>query len=139
MSDRIGTHSWQKILYTTSLKNCVSFFNIWFFFKVGNLVLKQDIGLRMGIDPIQLWAYLFLCFLESKLITSSIIKSIKILWSRDISVQTDDRKRSLRNKKFSSFLKFIYPKKLELKTEHQSTHAIILSRCHCCGCCCLNV
>ena len=35
------------------------------YFTVGNLVLKQDIGIPMGIDPAPFWANLFLYFFES--------------------------------------------------------------------------
>ena len=35
---------------------------------MGNLVFKQEIGIRMGIDPVPYWANLFLSFFESKYI-----------------------------------------------------------------------
>ena len=40
------------------------------YFTVGNLVLKQDIGIPMGTDLAPFWANLFLYFFESKFVKS---------------------------------------------------------------------
>ena len=42
------------------------------YFTVGNLVLKQNIGIPMGIDPAPFWANLFLYYFESKFVQSLI-------------------------------------------------------------------
>ena len=62
-----------KIFFTkTSLIEAVTFLIKQCYFTVGNLVLKQDIGIPMGIDPAPFWANLFLYFFESKFVQSLI-------------------------------------------------------------------
>ena len=61
----------EKIFFTeTSFIQAVSFLIERFYFTVGNLVLKQDIGIPMGIDPAPFWTNLFLYFFESKFVKS---------------------------------------------------------------------
>ena len=45
-----------------------------FYFTVGNMVLKQDIRIPIGIDPVPFWANLFLCFFESEHVQNLISK-----------------------------------------------------------------
>ena len=81
----------------------------------------------MGIDPAPFWANLFLYHFETKYITSLVSARSKIPYNfhsigrfiDDLCVIND------RNSFFDNF-KDIYPKELELKLEHQSSHATSL-------------
>ena len=44
------------------------------YFKVGNKLFRQTIGMPMGIDPSPFWANIYLCNYESKFITG-LVKS----------------------------------------------------------------
>ena len=55
------------------LKNC--------YFTVGNNILKQDIGIPMGIDPAPFWANRFLYHFETKYFTSLVSACSKILYN----------------------------------------------------------
>ena len=97
------------------IKNCC--------FTVGNNILKQDIGIPMGIDPAPFWANLFLYHFEAKYITSLVSARSKIPYNfhsfgRFIGLCVINYKNSF----FDNF-KDIYPKELELKLEHQGSHA----------------
>ena len=62
----------KRFFTKASLVETVTFLNKQCYFTVGNLVLKQDIGIPMGIDPAPFWANLFLYSFESKFVQSLI-------------------------------------------------------------------
>ena len=91
------------------------------------MVLKQDIGIPMGIDPAQFWANLFLYFFESKYVKQLISNgSCKAHKYHGVSRFIDDLCAINYDKKFLTSCKNIYPMKLELKVEHQGNHTSFL-------------
>ena len=111
-----------------SLKRAVSRLVTNCYFTVGNCVLRQSIGIPMGIDPAPFWANLYLYFYEetyvSNLIRVDRTKARKFNSTRrfidDLITINDDGEfgREYRN---------IYPAELELKVEHSGVHATFLS------------
>ena len=68
-----NTHAFSK----SSLKRAVRHLIENCHYTVGNLVMRQCIGIPMGIDPAPFWANLYLYYYEEKYI-SGLIKSDKI-------------------------------------------------------------
>ena len=102
------------------------------FFTVGNCVLKQDIGIPMGIDPAPFWANLFLYTYESEYV-SNLIKS----GSNDDKAKArhfhatkrfiDDLCTLNDGGVFGDVFQDIYPPELDLKLEHSGTHGTFLN------------
>ena len=118
----------QKRYFTkTTLINAVSFLISQCYFTVGNLVFKQDIGIPMGIDPAPFWANLFLYFFESKFIKNLLSSGSKRAYKyHGIGRFIDDLCALNDGNDFAKSHRNIYPKELELKIEHQGTHATFL-------------
>ena len=79
----------------------------------------------MGIDPAPFWANLFLYHFETKYITSLVSARSKISYNNFHSIGRFIDDLCVINDK-TSFLdnfKDIYPKELDLKLEHQGSHA----------------
>ena len=110
-----------------TLIEAVSFLISKCYFTVGNLVFKQDIGIPMGIDPAPFWANLFLYFFESKFMKDLISSGSKRAYRyHGVGRFIDDLCAINDSNDFASSHKCIYPKELELKVEHQGTHATFL-------------
>ena len=94
---------------------------------MGNNILKQDIGIPMGIDPAPFWANLFLYHFEAKYFTSLVSARSKIPYNfHSIGRFIDDLCVSMIGTLSLIILRDIYPKELELKLEHQGSHATFL-------------
>ena len=94
---------------------------------VGNLMIRQSIGIPMGIDPAPFWANLYLHRYEEIFISSQM--SVNKVRARKFIHATrfiDDECNLNDCGEFSRSYKEIYPKELELKCEHQGTHATFL-------------
>ena len=99
------------------------------YFVVGNLIIRQSIGIPMGIDPAPFWANLYLykfenSFMES-LRRSDVAKSRKF---HGCARFIDDLVCLNDGGEFKDSYKEIYPNELELKCEHheREKHATFL-------------
>ena len=97
------------------------------YFQIGNLLFKQCIGIPMGIDPAPFWANLHLYVYEYKFITG-IMKTDKLraMRFRYATRFIDDECNLNDGGEFGRSYKSIYPPELELKCEHQGSHATFL-------------
>ena len=94
---------------------------------IGKMVLKQDIGISMGIDPASFWASLSLYFFESKYIKrKSINGSLKHINIMGFLGFIDDLFAINVDIELLTSFKKIYPKELELRVEHQGNHVSFL-------------
>ena len=90
-------------------------------------MFKQDVGIPMGIDPAPFWANLFLYFFESKYVKDLIsLGSQKAYKFHGTGRFIDDLCAINDGNEFYKSFKNIYPHDLELKVEHQGTHATFL-------------
>ena len=97
------------------------------YFVVGNLIIRQSIGIPMGIDPAPFWANLYLYFYEHKFVTD-LMASDKRRARKFINACRfiDDECNLNDHGEFSRSYQEIYPSELQLKCEHQGTHATFL-------------
>ena len=97
------------------------------FFEVGNLLLRQSIGIPMGIDPAPFWANLYLYFYENQFITK-LISADKFRARRFLHAFRfiDDQCNLNDSNEFLKSHSEIYPPELHLKCEHQGIHATFL-------------
>ena len=97
-------------------------------FTVGNLVMRQCIGIPMGIDPAPFWANLYLYYYEEKYI-SGLIGSDKIKARKFHAVKRfiDDLLALNDGGEFGRNHNNIYPVELELKLEHSGREATFLN------------
>ena len=117
----------KRFFTKASLIQAVTFLIKQCYFTVGNLVLKQDIGIPMGIDPAPFWANLFLYFFESKFVQSLIsLGSTRAFHFHSVGRFIDDLCAINDREEFLVSYRDIYPPELELKVEHQGTHATFL-------------
>ena len=109
-----------KVAVKHLIQNC--------FFSVGNTVLRQAIGIPMGIDPAPFWANLFLYAYESSFI-SNLITTDKVKARHFHSTKRfiDDLCALNDGGEFGRVYKDIYPNELELKIEHSGVHASFLN------------
>ena len=109
-----------KVAVKHLIENC--------FFSVGNTVLRQAIGIPMGIDPAPFWANLFLYAYESSYV-SDLIATDKVKARHFHSTKRfiDDLCALNDGGEFGRSYKDIYPNELELKVEHSGVHASFLS------------
>ena len=97
------------------------------YFKVGNLLFHQCIGIPMGIDPAPFWANLHLYSYECDFITS--LKSsdkARAMKFRYATRFIDDNCNLNDGGEFGRSFQQIYPKELEVKCEHSGIHATFL-------------
>ena len=97
------------------------------YFQVGNLLFKQCIGIAMGIDPAPFWANLHLYSYEYNYITN-LMRSDKAK-ARKFRYATrfiDDECNLNDGGEFGRSFQDIYPPVLELKCEHNGSHATFL-------------
>ena len=129
-----GKASWGKKLkygigYTkNSLKTAVRHLIENCYFSVGNIILRQAIGIPMGIDPAPFWANLFLYYYEEKFI-SNLISTDKVKARHFHSTKRfiDDLCAINDGGKFGNSFVDIYPQELDLKLEHSGSHASFLN------------
>ena len=97
------------------------------YFTVGDILFRQNIGIPMGIDPAPFWANLYLYYYENNFMT----KLIKTDRYRGFKFKNcfrfiDDACNINDDGEFQRSYAEIYPKELQLKCEHQGTHATFL-------------
>ena len=96
-------------------------------FLIGNKLFLQIIGIPMGIDPAPFWANLHLYSYECDFITSLMAldkgRAIKFLQACRF---IDDECNLNDGGEFGRSFKSIYPPQLELKCEHEGSHATFL-------------
>ena len=94
---------------------------------IGNVILLQPVGIPMGVDPVPFWANLYSQNYESIYITN-IIGTNKFRGRRFHSTFwfTDDLSTLNDGGEFGKAFLEIYPTELELKVEHNGSHAPFL-------------
>ena len=118
----------RKGSYTASqVKMMVSHLISETYFTVGDILFRQNIGIPMGIDPAPFWANLYLYHYENNFMT----KLIKTDRYRGFKFKNcfrfiDDACNINDDGEFQRSYAEIYPKELQLKCEHQGTHATFL-------------
>ena len=97
------------------------------YFQIGNLLFKQCIGIPMGIDPAPFWANLHLYSYEYAFILR-LMKSDKrrAFKFRNATRFIDDQCNLNDDGEFGKSYREIYPSNLELKCEHEGSHATFL-------------
>ena len=97
------------------------------YFQIGNLLFKQCIGIPMGIDPAPFWANLHLysyeCSFITGLMSSDKGRAMKFRYATRF---IDDECNLNDDGEFGRSFRQIYPNNLELKCEHEGTHATFL-------------
>ena len=97
------------------------------YFQIGNLLFKQCIGIPMGIDPAPFWANLHLysyeCSFITGLMSSDKGRAMKFRYATRF---IDDECNLNDDGEFGRSFREIYPDNLELKCEHEGTHATFL-------------
>ena len=117
----------KKFFTKNSLKAVVKHLIESCYFKIGNLVLSQIIGIPMGIDPAPFWANLFLSSYESDFMNSLIREDVtKALHYHGSFRFIDDKCCINGSGEFNRSFSRIYPPSLELKREHHGSHATFL-------------
>ena len=111
----------------TSLKAAVKDLITGCYFTVGNITMRQCIGIPMGIDPAPFWANLYLYFYEEKFITNLIRNDRpKAKYFHSIKRFVDDLLAINDSGEFSRQHSNMYPAELDLKLEHSGDHATFL-------------
>ena len=111
-----------------SLKTAVKHLILNCYFMVGNAVLRQAIGIPMGIDPAPFWANLFLYRYEEKYMSQLILSDkMKARHFHSTKRFIDDLCAINDGHLFGEVYKEIYPEELELKLEHSGLHASFLN------------
>ena len=97
-------------------------------FTVGNVVMRQAIGIPMGIDPAPFWANLFLYRYEERYMTDLISSNrMKARHFHSTKRFIDDLCAINDGNMFGEIYKEIYPEELELKLEHSGLHVSFLN------------
>ena len=119
--------SGKQTLSRAKLKALVKHLITTTYFTIGNLVIRQCIGIPMGIDPAPFWANLYLYHYENQFVTN-LISDDKIRARRFLNACRfiDDECNLNDSGEFSRSYTNIYPEELQLKCEHQGTHATFL-------------
>ena len=91
-------------------------------FDIGNVTMKQAIGIPMGLDLTQFWENLFLYSYEEKYMLP-LISSDKIKATHSAKHSIDDLCTINDDGGLGRSVCKIYPKELELNVEHQGDHA----------------
>ena len=111
----------------TSLKAVVKHLITNSYFEIGRFMLIQSIGIPMGIDPAPFWANLYLYHYENlfmkNLMRNNTVDARKFLHATRF---IDDECNLNDSGAFSNYHHLIYPPELELKCEHEGTHATFL-------------
>ena len=119
--DSVGfTKNSLKVAVKHLIENC--------FFTVGNTVLRQAIGIPMGIDPAPFWANLFLYAYEVNYMSELIaLDKVKAHHFHSTKRFIDDLCALNDGGEFGRVYKDIDPSELELKVEHSGSHASFLN------------
>ena len=118
-----GDHSFTK----QQIKLLVSHLIKETYFQIGNLLFKQCIGIPMGIDPAPFWANLHLYAYEYKFIKSLMSTNKRRAIRFKYATRFIDDECNLNDGgEFGRSFHAICPSELELKFEHQGTHATFL-------------
>ncbi len=97
------------------------------YFQIGNLLLKQCVGIPMGIDPAPFWANLHLYSYEYTYVTNLMrTDKARAMKFRNATRFIDDECNLNDGGEFGRSFHHIYPNDLELKCEHQGSHATFL-------------
>ena len=105
----------RRYLTKKAFDNAMSFLINKFFFTIGNMVFKQDIGIQMSINPASFLANLFLYIFEYKFIKQLISsESSKACKYHGVSRFIDDLCAINDDSEFLTLFENIYPKYLEL-------------------------
>ena len=116
----VSCHKRTPFAYTKDLvANAASFLIKNAYFKFGNKLFRQDIGIPMGSDPAPCFANLFLYYYESSWI-KSIKKTDNILARKfgNVFRYIDDLLAINDGHSFEAFFRDIYPDELELSKEN---------------------
>ena len=99
------------------------------FFRVGDRVMRQAVGIPMGIDPAPFWANLFLYSFEEQHVSSLIKNNVKGRAKCFHSTKRfiDDLCAVNDGGEFGKTFRDIYPPELELKVENEGTEASFLN------------
>ena len=113
------TRSKIKFLVTHLIREC--------YFQFANLVLRQGIGIPMGIDPAPHWANLYLYSYEESHV-STLMKQNPVFARRyRYAVRFIDDQCNLNDfGQFKNSYQNIYPAELQVKCEHEGQHATFL-------------
>ena len=108
-----------KFLTTYLIKEC--------YFQCANLILRQSIGIPMGIDPAPFWANLYLYYYEEKHVTT-LMKTdpFRARVYRYAARFIDDQCNLNDSGQFKNACQAIYPPDLQVKCEHEGQHATFL-------------
>ena len=113
----------KKFFSKARLKSIVDHLITSTYFEVGNLLIRQSIGIPMGIDPAPFWANLYLYFYEDKfivyLITNDKVRARKFLNAMRF---IDDECNLNDSSEFSRSYLETYPNHLQLKREQHGIH-----------------
>ena len=119
--------SGKRYFTRNSLKMIVKHLIINSHFQIGNFLLTQIIGIPMGIDPAPFWANLYLYSYECEFMDDLIKKDKSKALSYHGSFRFIDDKCCINgSREFANSFSDIYPPSLELKLEHQGSHATFL-------------
>ena len=123
-----GRKAKKKSFSNSSLKRAVTHLIKNCYFTVGNIVLRQNIGIPMGIDPAPFWANLFLYAYEHEFMKNLIKEDrIKAKHFHSTFRFIDDLCSLNDGGMFGTVFKEIYPDELELKEEHKGDHGAFLN------------
>ena len=120
-------NSKKQVISRFQLKALVKHLITRTYFTVGNLIIRQSIGIPMGIDPAPFWANLYLHYYEHEFITN-LMRTDKKRARMFVNACRfiDDECNINDSGEFSRSYHEIYPNELELKCEHQGIHATFL-------------
>ena len=112
----------------SAIKQSVQFLIENCYFTVGNCILRQSIGIPMGIDPAPFWANLFLYVYESRYM-SSLVQTDRAKARLFFLIKRfiDDLCAINDEGEFGRVFREIYPPELELKLEHSGQMATFLN------------
>ena len=122
-----GRKSKKKCFTKHSLKQALDHLITNCYFTVGNIVMRQKIGIPMGIDPAPFWANLFLYTYEHDYIKKLIKENrVKAKHFHSTFRFIDDLCTMNDGGEFGRVFKDIYPDELDLKVEHDGDSASFL-------------
>ena len=122
-----GRKSKKKCFTKHSLKQALNHLITNCYFTVGNIVMRQKIGIPMGIDPAPFWANLFLYTYEHDYIKKLIKEDrVKAKHFHSTFRFIDDLCTMNDGGEFGRVFKDIYPDELDLKVEHDGDSASFL-------------
>ena len=123
-----GRKAKKKCFTKHSLKVAINHLITNCYFSVGNIVMRQKIGIPMGIDPAPFWANLFLYSYEHDYIKKRIKEDrVQAKHFHSTFRFIDDLCSINDGGEFGKVFKDIYPDELELKVEHEGNSASFLN------------